>query len=765
MSSEMSETAERADMQAAPKKSPLYRFIDSFIPESVLADRPIAQRMRMFMISHTLGPLLGHTITAVLLLLDPAPSPHVWILAASISLFWAFPWALKLCFRFFDPQKAYTVLALVSVLDLVFAILWGSYHYGGVSSPFLVWLLIVPLLAFFYLGSSYTTRYFVFGMTGSGLAAFYAVYLFGGGFPVHMAAENLVPVGIVSTICAMIYVSMMAVYYANVVDSQSELLAEIQRHRATMSQLVEAKDDAERANGAKSEFLAKMSHELRTPLNAVIGYSEMLLEDAEIDGRGEDSADLKKINAAGKHLLALVTEVLDLSKIEAGKMELYTEEVELGDFIDEVAATCRQLVAKNANELVVERERELGTLECDVTKLRQALLNLLSNAAKFTQNGRVTLTARRENVAGRDWFRIAVTDTGIGIAQEQIDHLFKNFSQAAPSISSRFGGTGLGLSLSQKLCRLMGGDITVESVLGEGTVFTIVLPANQPAGQSVASDADRRDIALETTSIRAVSEHRAIADETGETGDSVLIIDHDPPALELMERILKKENYRVLICGDAREARQLAGEARPDVIVLDVAAPATDGWRLLEQLGTDAATRDIPVIVQTIVDDRRQGFELGAADYLVKPVDREALLEAVGRANDAPRRDYVLLVDDDGDAGREAAGLLRSQGWNVVAVPDFGIALTRAQQARPALVIVDSAAPNPAFDAFAAALADFDGLSLLALLGAAYDADDRLALPDFALAVDADESGEYISNTALSILEPDGAPLREAANG
>ena len=674
-------------------------------------------------------------------------------------------------------------------------------------------------------------------MTGSGLAAFYAVYLFGGGFPVHMAAENLVPVGIVSTICAMIYVSMMAVYYANVVDSQSELLAEIQRHRATMSQLVEAKDDAERANGAKSEFLAKMSHELRTPLNAVIGYSEMLLEDAEIDGRGEDSADLKKINAAGKHLLALVTEVLDLSKIEAGKMELYTEEVELGDFIDEVAATCRQLVAKNANELVVERERELGTLECDVTKLRQALLNLLSNAAKFTQNGRVTLTARRENVAGRDWFRIAVTDTGIGIAQEQIDHLFKNFSQAAPSISSRFGGTGLGLSLSQKLCRLMGGDITVESVLGEGTVFTIVLPANQPAGQSVASDADRRDIALETTSIRAVSEHRAIADETGETGDSVLIIDHDPPALELMERILKKENYRVLICGDAREARQLAGEARPDVIalettsiravsehraiadetgetgdsvliidhdppalelmerilkkenyrvlicgdarearqlagearpdviVLDVAAPATDGWRLLEQLGTDAATRDIPVIVQTIVDDRRQGFELGAADYLVKPVDREALLEAVGRANDAPRRDYVLLVDDDGDAGREAAGLLRSQGWNVVAVPDFGIALTRAQQARPALVIVDSAAPNPAFDAFAAALADFDGLSLLALLGAAYDADDRLALPDFALAVDADESGEYISNTALSILEPDGAPLREAANG
>ena len=756
-------------MQAAPPKSLLYRFIDSFIPESVRAEHHVAQRMRMFMISHTLGPLLGHTITATLLVLDPAPSPHVWILAASISLFWVFPWALKLCFRFFDPHKAYTALALLSVFDLVFAILWGSYHYGGVSSPFLVWLLIVPLLAFFYLGSNHTTRYFVFGMIGSGLAAFYAVYMFGGGFPVHMAAEDLVPVGIVSTICATTYVSMMAVYYANVVDSQSELLAEITRHRATMTQLVEAKEDAERANGAKSEFLAKMSHELRTPLNAVIGYSEMLLEDAEIDGRGEDSADLKKINSAGRHLLALVTEVLDLSKIEAGKMELYTEEVDLGGFIDEVAATCRQLVAKNANELVVERERELGTLECDVTKLRQALLNLLSNAAKFTENGRVTLTARREVFNGRRWFRIAVADTGIGIAPDQVDNLFKNFSQAAPSISSKFGGTGLGLSLSQKLCRLMGGDITVESQPGEGTTFTILLPSSQ-AGNP-AADPDHAagipmDAVMETTSLIAGDEYQTISDEDAEPHTNVMVIDDDPSARELMARILSKDGFSVQLCGDAREARRIAGETLPDVIVLDVAVSAIDGWRLLDQLKTDARTRDIPVVVQSIIDDRRQGFERGAADYLVKPIDREALLAAVGRAQETPSRDYVLLVDDEGDAGREAAGLLRGQGWNVIGVPDFGIGLARAQQARPALVIVDSASPSPAFESFLDALQPLDNVPVLALLGPEYDDEDRLALPDGTVVVDADESGDFISATAQSILDPDGgATYREAVNG
>ncbi|GJL88674.1 MAG: hypothetical protein DHS20C03_23830 [Minwuia thermotolerans] len=749
-------------------------FIDSWVPAKLMNDRNSAQRVRMFVISHTLGPFLGQTITLALLLLDPEPTPHVYVLAGSITLFCIFPPALKISSRFFDAHMCYSVLALLSVMNLIFAVLWGSYHYAGISSPFLVWLLVVPLLAFFYLGSNPVARNFVFGMTGSGLVVFYLLYQFGGGFPEHVESSALVPIGIISIICAMAYVTMMAVYYANVVDSQSELLAEIERHQSTTTQLLEAKEEAERANGAKSDFLAKMSHELRTPLNAVIGYSEMLLEDAEIDGRGEDSADLKKINSAGKHLLALVSEVLDLSKIEAGKMELYTEEVDLDSFVSEVASTCRQIIAKNANELVIRRSSDLGRLECDATKLRQALLNLLSNAAKFTENGRVILSARRERIDNRDWVKIEVQDTGIGIAPDQIGNLFRNFSQATPSISSKFGGTGLGLSLSQKLCRFMGGDITVESTMGVGTTFTIILPATTRALAAVSTPSEETVSQIQSEVSAKVTPLEPAGGRNGQDGpmQTILVIDPDPSALEIMERSLQKESYRVVTTERAKDGLEIAQTLKPDAIILDVAVSDMDGWEALGSLGSQDDTADIPVIVQSIIDDPRKGYQLGAAAFLVKPVDREPLLETISQVCDEAGfpGNEVLVIDDDGTASRSTVTAAREAGWHVTVVPDFGIGLTRAHQVQPDLVIVDSDSISAGLIAFINGLKDLEGISILVLVGSEAAPTSTLSIPRTAKSIFNASDRDDIRATALSMLTrtddlPEESYKKEAAHG
>ncbi|HEX7969022.1 MAG TPA: ATP-binding protein [Stellaceae bacterium] len=448
---------------------------DWFIPDSLRTDAATLGRARIFVFSHLFGPSLGQSISIYLYILDPNPGLPYWTIVASITSFWTLPFWLKLTGRLMP-------LALFSVENLTFVTLFGSYHYGGVSSPFLPWLLNALLLAFFYLGERPKLRYLVLFLFGLNLLGFYLAYAVNHAFPERVPTAAMSGLGITSVLSATVYMSMMALYYANVVASQSELEREVQNHRATAIKLREAKEEAEAASRAKSEFLAKMSHELRTPLNAVIGYSEMLLEDAETDGRkAQQIADLRRINSAGKHLLSLVTDVLDLSKIEAGKMELSAHPFDLNTFIDDVAATCRPLVMDNGNDFIVERRGDLGTVVGDATKLRQAVLNLLSNAAKFTQQGRVTLAAARETVAEGDWIRIAVRDTGIGISRENLPKLFQDFNQAEPSTQSRYGGTGLGLALSRKLCHMMGGEITVESDLGRGSCFTIRIPATLPA--------------------------------------------------------------------------------------------------------------------------------------------------------------------------------------------------------------------------------------------------------------------------------------------
>ncbi len=472
------------------KLSPAYRAVDWFIPDTLRTDAATLGRARIFVFVHLFGPAMGQSISIALWTLDPHPGYAYWVIVSLITSFWALPFLLKLTGRLVP-------LAFITVEDLTFVTLFGSYQYGGVSSPFLPWLLNALLLAFFFLGDRPKLRYAVLGMFSLNVLGFYAAYALTGAFPERIPIEKMAGAGITSVLSATVYMAMMALYYATVVASQSELDREVQRHRATAISLREAKEVAEKANRQKSEFLAKMSHELRTPLNAVIGYSEMLLEDAEADGRKKQRiADLQRINRAGKHLLSLVTDVLDLSKIEAGKMELAALPFDLNAFLDDVVATSRPLVMENGNELIVERGPELGTVVGDQTKLRQAVLNLMSNAAKFTKQGRVTLKTLREGAAGGDRISIAVRDTGIGISSENLPKLFKNFNQAEASTSSRYGGTGLGLALSQKLCSMMGGAITVESALGDGSCFTITVPAaitaTQPRPPALAAGDDVR---------------------------------------------------------------------------------------------------------------------------------------------------------------------------------------------------------------------------------------------------------------------------------
>jgi len=458
-------------------------------------------------------------------------------------------------------------------------------------------------------------------------------------------------------------------------------LADISDRKRMEGELHKAIWASEQATRAKSDFVASMSHELRTPLNAIIGYSEMLVEDAQSAGRESETADLRKIQDAGKHLLGLIDNILDLSKIEAGKMTLYLETFELRPMIDGVAATVIPLARKTGNALVINCADEVGTIHSDLTKVRQILFNLFSNACKFTRNGTITLTALRDSKEAGDWIEFQVRDTGIGMTPDQQAKVFEAFTQADESTTRSYGGTGLGLAITKSVCRLLGGDVTLTSAAGRGTTFMVRLPAVTHAGPDAATPAvEKRSPGLQN----AETEHAPI----------VLVVDDDPNARELLCRHLQRGGYAVRTAANGEEAMQLARTLKPDVVTLDVLMPQMDGWAVLSAMKQDGALAEIPVIMVTIVDNQSIGFSLGATDYLIKPINRDRLVRAVEKCCPKGEPRHVLIVEDDAPTSELMGRALREIDCTVTQAENGRVGLERLNEASPDAILLDLVMPE-----------------------------------------------------------------------
>ncbi|MGF1506180.1 MAG: response regulator, partial [Anaerolineae bacterium] len=437
---------------------------------------------------------------------------------------------------------------------------------------------------------------------------------------------------------------------------------------------------AEAASEAKTTFLANMSHELRTPLNAIIGYSELLINGlyGSISEGQRDRLD--RILSNGRHLLTLINDVLDLSKIEAGRMELYIEKIEIPEMIVHLRDVVTPLMETNNNRLILDYADNVGSMVADLTKVRQILLNLLSNAAKFTEDGTVRLTAERVIDQGREWIVFALEDSGIGMTGEQLESVFEEFTQADASTTRRYGGTGLGLSISRRFTELMGGVIHAESTLGVGSTFYVRLPAivsdggvlPQPEGEGPEM---------------AIGVGRGV----------VLVIDDDPDARDLLMSFLSNQGYTVHAASSGPKGIELARQIEPDIITLDVMMPEVDGWAVLGQRKADPDLADIPVVIVTMSGERNLGFSLGASEFLVKPVDHGRLLDVIERSaprEQRPDNPVILVVDDDPQVRDMFRDVLEAEDWMVSEAADGQAALLTLEQLVPDLVLLDLMMPH-----------------------------------------------------------------------
>ncbi|MFP4597885.1 MAG: response regulator [Persicimonas sp.] len=463
------------------------------------------------------------------------------------------------------------------------------------------------------------------------------------------------------------------------------IVRDITERKENERQLKEARDEAIRANEAKSSFLANISHELRTPLNAIIGYSELIYEDLEIDGLDQYLPDLKKIGVAGEHLLSLINDILDLSKIEAGKMELYLETIDLHSLLGDVASTIDPVVSKNGNTFLVDIDEAPAKMHVDITKLRQVLFNLLSNAAKFTEDSSVRLHVYADTVDEREVCVFEVIDRGIGIPPEKLERLFQAFTQADESTTRQYGGTGLGLTITKHFTEMMGGKLEVQSEVDKGSTFRIELPLNveQPTSEPMDLGEDDDDH----------TENEALLADA--SAPEILVIDDDPTVHALMKRFLNREGYAIRSAGSGEDGLELARTHPPNAITLDVMMPEMDGWTVLSKLKGDQVTADIPVVLLTIVSNKNMGYALGASDYLVKPVDRKRLSSVLAEVTDADGQGQVLIVEDDDQTREMIQRTVQRQGWQVQTAANGRLGIDHLEDnAAPDVILLDLMMPE-----------------------------------------------------------------------